>query len=215
MKAGFARSSWTDTTARRPEPMDDFLEGLERALAKAGDALGCYSPADAKFLSFDTLARSWRTARIRPQESPPFGRIRTPRQAGQPARSPTSCLTRWEALKEEAQRGGKTWPWPETREALLDWFLEAARQENITMISEWQTFCRLGRQGRPAEIAGGRTSPAEEGGRDRALGESRPAPGKLEPHVSRSLEIGDLDGVPARPRGRSRPSPRPGRARRR
>ena len=41
--------------------MDDFLEGLEQALAKAGDALGCYSPADAKFLSFDTLARSWRT----------------------------------------------------------------------------------------------------------------------------------------------------------
>ena len=27
-----------------------------------------------------------------------------------------------------------------TRDAFLAWFLEAARSENITMISEWQPF---------------------------------------------------------------------------
>ncbi|MGZ5468468.1 MAG: hypothetical protein ACXW2H_04930, partial [Candidatus Aminicenantales bacterium] len=48
---------------------------------------------------------------------------------------------RWDELKEEAaERAAKTWPWPETRPAFLDWFLQAARQENITMISEWQSF---------------------------------------------------------------------------
>ena len=119
--------------------MDDFLEGLEQALAKAGDALGCYSPADAKFLSFDTLARSWgrlESARRKARRSAEYGR--RVKRASLPVAY--VVLTRWDALKEEAQRGGRTWPWPGTREALFDWFLEAARQENITMISEWQPF---------------------------------------------------------------------------
>lgn len=49
-------------------------------------------------------------------------------------------LTRWDALREEARKEGKRWPWPETRDGLLEWFLKAAREENITMISEWQTL---------------------------------------------------------------------------
>jgi len=120
-------------------PMDDYLDGLENALAKAGDALGCYSPADAKFLSFDTLARSWKileSARRKVRRSAEYGR-RVKRTSLPVA---YSVLTRWDALKEEAQRAGKTWPWLGTREAFLEWFLEAAHQENITMISEWQSF---------------------------------------------------------------------------
>jgi hypothetical protein len=120
-------------------PMAEYLEGLELALAKAGDALGCYSPADAKFLSFDTLARSWKTlesARRKARRSAEYGR--RVRRASLPVAY--SVLTRWDALKEEAQRSGRAWPWPGTRDAFLTWFLEAARAENITMISEWQSF---------------------------------------------------------------------------
>lgn len=119
--------------------MDDYLEGLENALAKAGDALGCYSPADAKFLSFDTLARSWKileSARRKTRRSAEYGR--RVKRASLPVAY--SVLTRWDALKDEAQRAGMTWPWLVTREAFLEWFLEAAHQENITMISEWQSF---------------------------------------------------------------------------
>ena len=120
-------------------PMDDYLEGLERALSEAGDALGCYSPADAKFLSFETLTRAWKTlesARRKVRRSAEYGR--RVKRASLPVAY--SVLTRWEALKEEAKRAAKTWPWPETRPAFLDWFLQAARQESITMISEWQSF---------------------------------------------------------------------------
>jgi hypothetical protein len=120
-------------------PMERYLEGLEQALARSGDALGCYSPADAKFLSFETLSRSWRilqTARGKARRSTEYRR-RVDR-----ARLPVaySVLTRWEPLREEARRTGRRWPWPETRDAFLAWFLEAARSENITMISEWQSF---------------------------------------------------------------------------
>lgn len=120
-------------------PMDDYLEGLEQALAKAGDALGCYSPADAKFLSFETLTRSWKaleSARRKVRYSAEYGR--RVKRASLPVAY--SVLARWDELKEEAKRAAKTWPWPETRPAFLDWFLQAARQENITMISEWQSF---------------------------------------------------------------------------
>ena len=118
-------------------PMDDYLEGLEQALAKTGDPLGCYSPADAGFLSFDTLARSWKTlgsALGKTRRSAEYGR--RVKRASLPVAY--TVLTRWDALREEAQRAGKTWPWTGTREAFLAWFLEAARSENITMISEWQ-----------------------------------------------------------------------------
>jgi len=119
--------------------MDDYLEGLEKALAKAGDALGCYSPAEAKFLSFDTLARSWDVL---------AGAARKARRSAEYARRVKraslpvayTVLVRWDALREEARQAGRRWPWPGTRDELLAWFLEAARAERITMISEWQTL---------------------------------------------------------------------------
>ncbi len=49
-------------------------------------------------------------------------------------------LARWDALTDEARKAGAKWPWAGTREAFLAWFVEAARRENVTMISEWQTF---------------------------------------------------------------------------
>jgi hypothetical protein len=119
--------------------MDDYLEGLEGALSKSGDALGCYSPVDAKFLSFDTLARSWKilgAARHKARRSAEYGRRVL--RASLPIAY--SVLARWEPLREEARRAAETWPWPETRESFLAWFLESALAEGVTMISEWQTL---------------------------------------------------------------------------
>ncbi|MCJ7611523.1 MAG: DUF4838 domain-containing protein [Candidatus Aminicenantes bacterium] len=120
-------------------PMESYLEGLEKAVKKSEDALGCYSPADAKFLSLDTLAQSWRileAAKKKARRSAEYGR--RVRRASLPVAY--VVLTRWDALREDARKTGKSWPWPETRDAFLDWFLRAAREENITMISEWQTL---------------------------------------------------------------------------
>ncbi len=119
--------------------MDDFLETLEAAVARSGDALGCYSPPDAGFLSLETLLRSQRildAARRKARRSAEYGR----RVARAALPVDYVVLVRWDALREEARRTGKRWPWPETRAELLDRFLAAARAEGVTMIAEWQTL---------------------------------------------------------------------------
>jgi hypothetical protein len=119
--------------------MESYIEGLEEALAKAGDALGCYSPPDAKFLSFETLARSWKlleAARRKARRSTEYGR--RVERASLPVAY--AVITSWDALRDDARRTGTRWPWAETRDELLAWFLDAARSESITMISEWQTL---------------------------------------------------------------------------
>ncbi len=119
--------------------MESYLEGLEEALSKTDDALGCYSPTDAKFLSFETLARSWKlleAARRKARRSTEYGR--RVKRASLPVAY--AVITSWDALRDEARRTGTRWPWAETRDELLAWFLEAARSENVTMISEWQTL---------------------------------------------------------------------------
>jgi hypothetical protein len=120
-------------------PMERYLKGLEDALAQAGDALSCYSPSDAKFLSLDTLRRAWSalgSARRKARRSAEYGR--RVRRASLPVAY--AVLARWEPLREEARRTGQSWPWPASRDGLLAWFLEAARSENVTMISEWQSL---------------------------------------------------------------------------
>jgi hypothetical protein len=119
--------------------MGDYLQGLERALSKSGDALGCYSPTDAGFLSFGTLARSWDllgSAARKARRSAEYAR--RVRRATIPVAY--AVLARWDALRDEAGRAGAGWPWGESRSALLAWFLETARAENVTMISEWQSL---------------------------------------------------------------------------
>jgi hypothetical protein len=119
--------------------IERYLELLENAVRKSGDALGCYSPADAKFLSLDTLSRSWRileAAKKKARRSAEY--IRRVKRASLPVAY--VILTRWDTLRENARKAGKRWPWPETRDTFLDWFLGAAREENIIMISEWQTL---------------------------------------------------------------------------
>jgi hypothetical protein len=119
--------------------MDDFLEALETAVARSGDALGCYSPPDARFLSLETLLRSQRildAARKKTRRSAEYGR----RVARAALPVDYIVLVRWDALREEARRTGRRWLWPESRAGLLDRFLAAARAEGVTMISEWQTL---------------------------------------------------------------------------
>jgi hypothetical protein len=120
--------------------MDDYLEGLEDALSRAGDALGCYSPTEAKFLSFPTLARSWtllQTARFKAaRRSAEYAR-RVERSSLPVA---YAVLSRWDELRDEARRTEAHWPWDGARDEFLRWFLEKARSESITMISEWQTL---------------------------------------------------------------------------
>jgi hypothetical protein len=120
-------------------PVESYLELLERAVAKSGDPLGCYSPAEAKFLSFDTLRRSWsflRAAEKKARRSAEY--IRRVKRASLPVLY--VVLARWDHLRAAAQKAGRAWPWPGSRDDLLASFLEMARREEMTMISEWQTL---------------------------------------------------------------------------
>ncbi len=117
--------------------VSEYLVLMERAVLDAGDRLGCYSPPDAKFLSLDTLLEAWdilRKAEKKVKHSAVLSaRIRR-------VQMPVAYvgLVRWESLRKEVLDRKLDWPWPAARENLLDWFLEAAQLEGITMISEWQ-----------------------------------------------------------------------------
>ena len=119
--------------------VSSYLSRLERAVGKAGDYLGCYSPPEAKFLSLDTLAGSWsdlKKAEGRAGRIPEYGRRL--KRVEMPVAY--AVLAKWEGLKKEAGERGFGWPWPERREDLLAWFLAAAKAEGVTMISEGQTL---------------------------------------------------------------------------
>jgi len=117
----------------------EYLDSIERAVQRTGDALGCYSPPEAKFLSLGTLIRAWdilKKAERRVRGT--FEYARRIRMVQMPIAY--VVLVRWDSLQKEAREQRSPWPWPQTRQELLDWFLRAARTERVSMISEGQTF---------------------------------------------------------------------------
>jgi hypothetical protein len=120
-------------------PIGDYLKLLEKAVLRAGDPLGCYSPPEAKFLSAGTLAEAWsflKKAERKAAANEEYAR--RVRLARLPAAY--AVLARWDELKKDADARRLAWPWPGSRDELLRWFVDAARAENVTMISEWQSF---------------------------------------------------------------------------
>lgn len=148
-----ARLLWNpalDERALRKEFLDGYygpaagevaavLGLLENAVAASGDPLGCYSPPDAKFLNIATLGRAWEIfARA---ERRTAGRREYARRVLR-AKLPFAyvAFVRWDALRKEAAGRGIAWPWPGSRSGLGAWFLENARAEGVTHISEWQSL---------------------------------------------------------------------------
>jgi hypothetical protein len=119
--------------------ISEYLKLLERAVLEAGDHLGCFSPPEAGFLSPDTMFQGWRVlqkAEARIGRNAELGRRL--RRVQMPV--VYVVLSRWDDFRKEAAERGLGWPWPPSRQDLLDWFLNAARCEGVTMISEGQTL---------------------------------------------------------------------------
>ncbi|MDD8027060.1 MAG: DUF4838 domain-containing protein [Acidobacteriota bacterium] len=117
------------------DKVEAYLTLMEKALARSGDALGCYSPAEAKFLSLDVLRKGWsilESAERKARLDEYCRRVRI-------ARLPVAyvVLARWDELKKSA---GSGWPWGHDRAVLLDWFLKETRASGATHISEWQSL---------------------------------------------------------------------------
>jgi hypothetical protein len=119
--------------------VSEYLALLERAVAEEGDDLGCFSPSDARFLNCRTMVRAWEILLAAEKKA---GRDAELGRRLRRVRMPVAyvALTRWDDFRREAQERGLKWPWPLSRQELLEWFLDSARTEGVTMISEGQTL---------------------------------------------------------------------------
>jgi hypothetical protein len=114
-----------------------YLALIEKAVASTDDKLGCYSPPDAKFLSLETMLKAWDLLKKAERNGRPFVEYgRRIRRVQMPVAY--AAVVKWDAFRKEARDRRLRWPWPDSKEELLAWFLAAARAEGVTMISEWQ-----------------------------------------------------------------------------
>ena len=120
-------------------PIEDYLALLEKSVLEAGDALGCYSPPTAKFLTLDTLSAAWDL--LEKAERKTAGTIEYAARV-RLAKMPAAyvLLTRWDAFKEEAAKTGKSWTVPAKRDELFAWFQSEAKAAGVTRISEGRPF---------------------------------------------------------------------------
>ncbi|HEY3241791.1 MAG TPA: DUF4838 domain-containing protein [Phycisphaerae bacterium] len=146
--------------ARDPQKLiDEFLDGyygpaaagiraylavMHDAVESSGDPLGCFSPADAKFLSLKTLLAGWK--HLEDAEAA-AGADDTIRQRVKTAKLPVmyAFLARWDALRREASAIDTQWPLPGHAMDVYERFMEIARREKVTHISEGNSIDALKR----------------------------------------------------------------------
>jgi hypothetical protein len=119
--------------------ISEYLALLEKSVLASGDPLGCYSPTDAQFLSLETMLEAWDI--LKKAETKAAGNAELVRRLRR-VQMPVAyvVLARWDGFQKGAQDGGLKWPWTPARQGLLDWFLDVARAEGVTMISEGHTL---------------------------------------------------------------------------
>jgi Domain of unknown function (DUF4838) len=119
--------------------ISEYLALLEKEVLASGDPLGCYSPPDAQFLSLETMLAAWDF--LKKAETKAAGNAELVRRLRR-VQMPVAyvVLARWDGFQKEAQDGGLKWPWTQARQGLLDWFLDVARAEGVSMISEGHTL---------------------------------------------------------------------------
>jgi hypothetical protein len=119
--------------------VSEYLSLLERSVLEAGDHLGCFSPSDARFLSCRAMLTAWEILKTAGARA---GRRAELRRRLLRVQLPVAyvAIVRWDDFRKEARERGLKWPWPGSREEVLRWFLDSARSEGVTMISEWQTL---------------------------------------------------------------------------
>jgi hypothetical protein len=121
------------------ERVGEYLRLLEKAVLQSGDKLGCFSPTDAKFLSLETMMPARAILDRAEREVAKDAKLR---RRVRRAELPVAyvVLTRWDEFRKDAGDRNLRWPWPNSREELLTWFVDVCRAEGVTMISEWQTL---------------------------------------------------------------------------
>jgi len=118
--------------------IEEYLKVTHRAVEESGDWLGCFEKHTARYLSLDTLARGWKHLKAAEQavQDDPELRFRV-----QVAQLPVMYvfMTRWNEMRDAAQKAGADWPLPASIQTVYDRFMTVAKEKNITRISEWKT----------------------------------------------------------------------------
>jgi hypothetical protein len=125
-----------------------YLDVIHQAVAASGDALGCFSPADAKFASLRTLTEGWKHLQAAEKAAGTnetlLLRIRT-------AQLPVlyTFVIQWDRLRKEAADGKMPWPVPDTQSAVYDQFMKTAQAIKVTHAAEGRTIDWLKSQVHP------------------------------------------------------------------
>ncbi len=112
-----------------------YLEMMHDAVLETGDKLGCFSPADAEFLSAKNLSKGMELleqAEEAVKDNPDL-RLRV-----QVAQLPIvyACMRRWYPLRQEANEQGMAWFVEDTLQGAYDRFMKVAKTIHMTHISE-------------------------------------------------------------------------------
>lgn len=116
-------------------PIREYLKLTHDAVAASGDALGCFSPADAKFLSLKTLRPG--LALLREAETAAGADVAVGHRV-RVAELPVlyAFIVRWDALRGEAANEAAIWPVDDRIVDLYERFMKIAQAEQVTMVAE-------------------------------------------------------------------------------
>ncbi len=113
-----------------------YLKLTHDTVEASEDWLGCFEKHTAKFLSFDTLSKSWthlKAAQAAVQNDPDL-RFRI-----QVAQLPVmyTFMMRWDDMRKKAEESGADWPMPESIQDTFEQFMKIAKKKNVTRLNEW------------------------------------------------------------------------------
>jgi len=113
-----------------------YLKVTHDAVEAAGDHLGCFSPNDAKFLSFATLAAGWE--HLKQAEAAvcnSAGLLQRVKVAQLPVLY--VFVMRWDEMRAAAKASGARWPLADSAKEVSDGFMRTAKAAGVTRLNEW------------------------------------------------------------------------------
>ena len=116
-------------------PIRAYLKLTHDAVEASGDPLGCFSPADAKFLSLKTLSAG---LKLLEQAEATTADDAALCHRVQVAKLPLfyTLLVRFEALRKKAEAEAIPWPVEDSIQTVYERFMTIAQAEHVTMVAE-------------------------------------------------------------------------------
>ncbi len=114
-----------------------YLTLIHQSVIQSGDWLGCFSPDDAKFLNYDTLAQGW--MHLQAAEAMVSDNTELVQRV-QVAQLPVmyAVMRNWKKFQQQAADSDLIWPMAKTPDEVYEQFMQIARDKKVTRLNEWQ-----------------------------------------------------------------------------